>query len=285
MKVTTLKSENKGKNALILGGIHGDEKSGSIAIKKFINDIQTETISILSGSVTLISNCNEKAGIENRRYLENNLNRCFYEGQNLQSYEGDIARKIMPFFNETNYLLDIHSTSGPSIPFLFSENRNIEIAKNLGVSHVVLGWNDLGSVSISGDTENYMNNKGGYGFTFEAGNHDNSEGPNNAYKVLLNFLSNLGIINSNLFSKLSKEKSLIQMSSVYVCKFGNFEFKLGKNELENFSFIKSGTLIGIDGIEKIYAEKDMILVMPNLANPKKGEDVFFVGEKIKIKNL
>jgi hypothetical protein len=55
----------------------------------------------------------------------------------------------MPAFEGKTHLLDLHSTSGPSIPFLFSERRNFEIAEKLGVPHVVVGWNDLGATSIA----------------------------------------------------------------------------------------------------------------------------------------
>lgn len=184
----------------------------------------------------------------------------------------------MKEFQEKDYLLDLHSTSGPSVPFLFSEKENVEMAKKIGVPHVIVGWGELGSDSIDGTTENYMNSLGGRGFTFEAGNHESPEWWENAYQVLLNFLSSLGIIDQKLYKGLPWKKTFIHMSHIHVCKTGVFKFALSEEELVNFTPLKKDTLIGIDGDEEIRAEKDCILVMPSLNTVKKGEDVFFLGE-------
>lgn len=276
MNTTIFHSEKSWPNVLILWSIHGNEPSGSLAIERFVQEVQMGDIGLFTGSVTLISHCNPEAIIQNTRFIEDNLNRCFYEWQNKDSYEGRIAREIMPMFEGKSYLLDLHSTSGPSVPFLFSERRNFEIAEKLGVPHVVVGWNDLGADSIAWDTENYMNKKGGYGFTFEAGNHNNPEGAENAYQVLLNFLANLGMIDFSHFKSLPGEKIFIEMTSVYTCKTGNFEFKL--EQLENFSPLKAGTLIWMDGNEEVIAESDCTLVMPSLRKINKGEDAFFIAK-------
>ncbi len=280
MKITSCQSQNTWPNVLILGSIHGNERSGSLAIEQFRKKIQTKEIRLLSGSITLISDCNEEAGRRNLRYVESNLNRCFYDWQALSSYEGAMAREIMPFFEGKTHLLDLHSTSGPSAPFLFSEKKNLEIARKLWIPYVITGWNDLESSSVAWDTENYMNKKGWCGFTFESWNHNSPEGAQNAYQVLLNFLSSLWIIDSHLFNNLPWEKKVIKMTHVYACKTNEFLFSLSKQELVNFSPISAGTLIGIDGSEEIRAKNDSIFIMPNLTKVKKWEDVFFIGQTV-----
>jgi len=37
----------------------------------------------------------------------------------------------MRILDSSGMLLDLHSTSGPSIPFMFAESQNLEIAKQL----------------------------------------------------------------------------------------------------------------------------------------------------------
>jgi hypothetical protein len=136
-----------------------------------------------------------------------------------------------------------------------------------------ISWLDWNTIS-------YMDSKWGKGFAFESWNHESIEWPKNAYQVLLNFLSNLWIINSNLFKKIENKTQHIKLNTAYICKTWNFKFMLNKSKLENFSQIKKWTLIWLDWDEEIIIERDIILVMPNLANPKKWEDVFFVWEKI-----
>ncbi|MBP9779074.1 succinylglutamate desuccinylase/aspartoacylase family protein [Candidatus Gracilibacteria bacterium] len=265
-----------GPTITIFSGIHGDEISGIIATKKFFEEVIIKKIPLLKGKIILVLGANEEAIIQKKRYIKTNLNRLFGVDKIGCSYEYERSRELMSLLNKSDFLLDLHSTSGPSIPFLFSERRNFEIAEKLGVPHVVVGWNDLGAISTAGDTENYMNKKGGWGFTFEAGNHDNPDGTKNAYQVLLNFLSHLGIINISHFQSLPGEKTFIEMTSVYTCKTGEFEFKL--KQLENFSPLKSGTLIGMDGDEEIRAKSNCTLVMPSLRKIKKGEDAFFIAK-------
>ncbi len=280
MYITNLKWEKEWNKALILWWIHWNEKSGNIAIKKFLENINNQTITLLSWEITLISECNEKAWKENCKFIEDNLNRCFYEWQNLDSQEWIIAKKIMPFFKKPGYSLDLHSTSWESIPFLISKTKNIEFAQKLWISYIISWWNNLWISWLDWNTISYMNSKWGEGFVLESWNHDNLEWPNNAYQVLLNFLSNLWIINSNLFKKLENKTQHIKLNTAYVCKTWNFKFMLNKSKLENVSLIKSWTLIWLDWDEEIIVERDVILVMPNLAYPKKWEEVFFIWEKI-----
>ena len=53
MKKTILNSHNEWNNALILWGIHWDEKSWTIAINRFISDIESKTIELLKDIIKI----------------------------------------------------------------------------------------------------------------------------------------------------------------------------------------------------------------------------------------
>jgi len=90
IKVICKKGGKTGKTTLILAGVHGNEKCGIIAFDKIIKNIKIE-----SGKVYFIYS-NLKAIKQNKRYIEKNLNRCFFKKQSKEiklSLEGNTARE------------------------------------------------------------------------------------------------------------------------------------------------------------------------------------------------
>ena len=79
-------------NILLLWGIHGDEPSGMNAIERFEHVIKNGVLKINFGSITTIPICNPHAKIKNTRYIDTNLNRCFYVWQEWKDYEWGIAK-------------------------------------------------------------------------------------------------------------------------------------------------------------------------------------------------
>lgn len=265
-------------NISIFSWIHWDEISWVKAAKKILNQIKSWKIKIKSWKINFLIGANRKAINENKRCIKDNLNRLFDDNLKWSWYEFNRSRELLKILKESDYLLDLHSTSGPSIPYLFSEMQNFPIAKKMWISYIVWWWAELNSASISWDTESYINKLWWAWFTFESWNHLSPEWVKNAHIVSLNFLSILWVIDNNYFNELSSEKNYLKMKEIYVCKTWNFKFKL--SDLNNFTNLKKWVLIWVDWDEKIFAKEDMILVMPNLANPKIWEDVFFAWEKI-----
>ncbi len=83
----SFQGRESGPSVLILSGIHGDEVSGVRASERFGNELETGMIELASGNVTIVSRCNERAVLANRRFSDENLNRCFFTGQQRESYE------------------------------------------------------------------------------------------------------------------------------------------------------------------------------------------------------
>lgn len=262
----------------IFSWIHWDEISGIKASQKLLNNIKLNKLKILSWKLLLLIWANRKAIKENCRYLNQNLNRLFIDNLSWDWYEFERSRELTGILQECCYLLDLHSTSWPSVPYFFAEMKCFDFAQKLWVPTIVWWRWELNSSSTAWDTENYLNIKWWIGLTFESWDHLNKTWTKNAYQVSINYLSTLWMIDNQYFRELHWEEKFLKMKSVYVCKNWKFKFKL--KDLNNFVFIKKGVLIGLDWAEEIYAQQDMILVMPNLANPKKWEDVFFVWELI-----
>ncbi len=182
----------------------------------------------------------------------------------------------MPYFEGKDFLLDLHSTSEKSAPFLYSEKAHLEFAKKLGIPFVISGWSELDSQTISGDAEGYMNSLGGKGFTFEAGSHSDPNGEKNAYQAILNFLSTLKMLDGKLFRPIGNADVVtLKISSVYVAETADWNFAL--SDRENLTSLKKGQTIGFDGTKEVVADSDCRLIMPKKTRPAKGEEVFFIG--------
>lgn len=266
------------KTIAIFWGIHWDEVSWVKAALNFIDELEKGNIKLEFWKVIIIPKCNEIAIEEGKRYSKFNLNRLFFNWEKWNSYEETRSDELIKILDESDYLLDLHSTSGPSIPFLFSESKNLELSKQLWVSNIILWWWELSSLVISWDTENYINNKWWVWFTFEAWNHCHIDATENAFNMILNFLSVLGIISKDLYKKIWDNTNIVKMDNVYISQSTNFKYL---TSIENFSKITKWTLIWIDNSKEVYAEEDMILIMPKDEKIiEKWVEVFFIAKSI-----
>ncbi|EKD44276.1 MAG: succinylglutamate desuccinylase/aspartoacylase [uncultured bacterium (gcode 4)] len=272
-------SENPWPTVAIFSWIHWDEISGIRAAKKLLSDIRTWKIPIRKGRIMLLIWANRKAIKAGKRYMRDNLNRLFIDEIKGEWYEYERSKELKEVLKKCEYILDLHSTSWLSVPYIMTEKKHVPFAKKLWIPTMVVWWGQLGSAFITGDTDGYINSHWWVWFTFEAWDHLSPEWAKNAYRISLNYLSILKLIDESHFQEIAGDRKYVKMENIYICESGAFEFRLPLPE--NFQPIRKGVLIWMDGNKEVRAEKDMILVMPNIANPKKWEDVFFIGKLLK----
>ncbi len=94
------------KKILIVGGTHGDEKTG-IEVVGMLDRIKEESL-LYEHITTLIAN--PKASKKNVRFVETNLNQSFGV-KDPQSYEEKRAVEIMPLLTGHDFILDFHNTT------------------------------------------------------------------------------------------------------------------------------------------------------------------------------
>jgi len=271
----------EGETVVIFSWIHWNEKSGIFWTNKFFKNLEEKKFILKKWKLIIVFEANGQAVEKNKREIEKNMNRLFRDDlKNRSWYEELRAFELMNLLKEADYLLDLHSTSWPSIPFIFSEMKNFSFAKKLWVSHIVWGWWELEDWVVSGDTENYINSLWWVWITFEAWNHDNPEWWENAYQMILNFLVALDFLDKKFFKKIWEEKNIFtKIQWVYVAKTNNFKYSI---DIENFSKIKKQTVIAKDWEEKVYAEKDIVLILPKDEKIiKKWKEAFFIAEEVK----
>lgn len=267
------------KKIIILGSVHGNELSGYECINKIANELKDTEI---NGEILLII-ANPEAKKQNKRFIDEDMNRLFDEKTLSEIKNGDKStaerkriNELLPLLENVDYLIDLHNTIKPSIPFIFCENtkKHLEIAKKFNVKYVISP--DLNfkksDKDIFSSFDSYIDRKGGIGLTIECGSIENSE-VNIGYNGTISILKNLGFIkseNKNIFNP----KQLIFYKKIYA-ESDNFSFL--DDKIKNFSFYKSGGIFANDNNKNIFAEKNSYIIFPKL-NIKKGDIVCFLAK-------
>jgi argininosuccinate lyase len=256
------------KKIVISSCIHGDEIIGI----KVINDlIDTIKYDLLVDCEIIFIICNPRAVELKKRFIDVDMNRRFSseninkikESSNIECHEDRAIKGILKCIDNVNYLFDIHSTTLPSIPFIYCANTNKhnEIAKMFDVEYIVSPSDKIINEypEFSFGFDNYVDSQGGIGVTIEAGcNNDN----------------NVDVVVNGIISFLVKNKFYKDQSSIHINKSqkqillekalfaSNDNCKFFTNDIKNFSFFHQNDIISIDGDREIRANNDCFIVFP-----------------------
>ena len=205
--------------------LHGNEKYGLEVVERL------PSIPFFIG--------NKKALIENKRFLESDMNRVF-PGKKDGCYEEKEALKLREKLCGFDRVIDLHSTSNECPLFGIVTNvseEKIEFAKKLGLKRLVIM------------PENFANKKSlidhhKLGISLEIGPHGNKEGTEEVIIKINNYINNI-----------KQEENLEIYMPLKIIKRTN-----GKILIENFKEVKKGDLI-INGNDNLIADEDFIPVL------------------------
>lgn len=269
IKVVEKQGKSKGKNVVVLVGVHGNEVCGVKAA-----DFISPKLKVISGKVTFIY-ANLKAIKQNKRFVEENLNRCFLKIQPIKienTLEGKTAREIIPYLDKADAMLDIHSSNTPeSVPFVICDEQNVKRAEIFRADKVVCNIDPFHPGSIDG----YMNLQKKPGFCFECGCTKDPETQIVAQEAITNFLIYYGCIEGEL-NPGNKTQEIIKIIDLYRNKYGPFK---SKTIFGDFDKMKDKTLIGFDGSKEVFVDKDKMVLFVRDRH-KLNEECFLIAEEI-----
>lgn len=276
-----------GTHIVVLGGVHGDEKTG-IEVIKFLRDMfEKDEKKMNKGKLTLILG-NEEAIKMGRRGTtpDHNLNRMFSDkhlaGPVLDFYESRRAQELAQILKSADISLDIHSTSVPTVPFLpcaFSPRHE-----------KVYRWFDAGIVLADPDfvlggqrstTDEYVDYCGGVGICFETGYANDTSRLPAVTKGILNILADQGLIKSPQPLTLPKPNyKVYRLTRKIILTEAGFRYVKGFPQ--SFQEVKKGELIGYHGDVPEVAEEDGVIAFPRASDQwMLGHDIFFLARRIK----
>ncbi len=119
----------------VTAGMHGNEETGV-----YILDALRKTIKPEKGTLRLVA-ANPYALFQGVRFISEDLNRAFPGDQNSQSTEARLAPKILDVVGDSDYTIDLHTTSADTEAFVILGKKNekrLQLGETTGLQKIVL---------------------------------------------------------------------------------------------------------------------------------------------------
>ncbi len=270
----------KWESITIFWWIHWNEIAWIKTINMIIENLSNQKLKLLKWKL-ILAYWNEEAIKIWKRDYNYNLNRLFkdeYLKSNSDEYEIIRAKQLSEIMNKSDVLLDIHSVSSDSVPFIFCENieKEIKIVSNIYNWKTIIWWWDIAWDLLSWGTDWYMHKLWKIAYTLECWNHNSENASDIWFKASLNLLNYFWLILYNNLD-INWKNELIEMYKIQTTKSWNFEFE---KWMSNFKIINKWDLIWIDWDIKVYAEDDFIILLPNYEKTKIWEEIFYYWKKL-----
>ena len=261
IKSQLISSGIKWPKLLILWAIHWNEKCWTRAIRKIIKNIKSWNISLVKWSINFIAICNPRAYRLNKRYFQENLNRVIKKKSITESYESNIANKIIEQIDNADYILDLHSIKSNWVPFVFQDydEDGYEIfCKNIWLKNIVKWRPKLYEENDNSYTIWYAHKAWKIWAVVECGRHDDINSDIIAYDSILNTMIWLNIIDGEIQNK--NNYNCVNVLKI-INKKTKGRFVKNRNHLDK---IYQWEQIAIyDNWEKVYADIDWFILLPN----------------------
>ena len=301
-----------GPRLLVLGAVHGNELCGSRAIAQLIEELDSGALAIQRGTLTLVPVTNPLAHQLRQRTGDRNLNRNMAPSAIPQDFEDRLANVLCPLLDAHDVLLDLHSFHTGGAPFVMIGPQNnsgalepfahaeaeMQLALHTGPHRIVEGWLDTYARGIQkriarsaregsraqtlvtnpnygvGTTE-YMRSRGGYGVTFECGQHDDPQAIGVARHAILQTLALLGLVEIPLKPEPAA-REILRLVDVTDREHAGDSFS---REWRSFDAVKAGDVIGTRSSgEAVTAATDGFIVFPN-PRAEVGQEWFYFAQK------
>lgn len=271
-------SGEAGPRLLILGGIHGNETCGQVALNTLKAELEGGRVKLLKGSLTLVPHANPWACAADVRYVEKNLNRVIGHHKNPEAYEERIAPQIATLIDQCDAMVDLHSvSSGCPEPFVFNDYPNTGndgLSRVLGGHYIVGGWAEMFDDPTHEDqtTQAYAQRVGKVGTLIECGNHTEPAAAKVALRAATNAMKYFGLMSGDIITPQLKDD--VKITGVHV---KSREGQLSDPSFYHMQPITKGQHIATyENGEKLHAPADGYLLLPFHA-AKVGDEWFCYG--------
>ena len=286
--VWTFASPEPGPHVVVQALTHGNEVCGAIA-----NDwLLREGVRPMRGTLTItFANVDayhrfDAADPFASRCVDEDFNRLWTaEVLDGERRTRDLlrARALRPVYDETDYLLDLHSMTDPCPPLALAgrQRKGLELALALGVpAHVVVDaghaagkrLRDYAFFDEPDDPRNAL--------LVECGQHWERAAPEVARQATLRFLRHFGMVEAAFLDEHLDPQPLppqraIEVTDVVTIETDGFAFATPATGLDVLP--KGGTLLARDGDRDVFTPyDDCVLIMPT-RRPRRGETAVRLG--------
>lgn len=286
---------------ICVAGQHGNEPSGVHAVGRVLADIERHRVPMRGALIGLRGNI---PALERRaRYIAADLNRLWTPGRiarlrdtSASIHEAEhefeemerLYRALESVFDQARSdvaLLDMHTTSSPSAPFVVMEDRlaNRPLARRFPTP-VVIGMEEV----LPGTLPDYVNDRGFASLGFEAGQHDDPKSIDRHESAVWLMLVSMGVVRkrdvpggygahrARLDRATEHLPRYVELRHRHAVRDGDaFEMNPG---CRNFQRVEKGETLARDKSGPVNATERGRVFMP-LYQPL-GEDGFFIVRRV-----
>lgn len=279
---------------VFFAGIHGNEPAGILALENVFAQIDEasmvgEIIGLLGNLKALeikdrfISTDLNRLWTHDRmlRYAANELSDDLSETQDQHAITG-LIESIIDQSEGPCYFFDLHTTSGPTIPFMTVNDSmlNRKFTSSYPVP-IVLGIEEY----LEGPLLSYINELGYVSFGFEGGQHDDPVAVKNHEAFIKYSLTRTQCIEDDAWhteSQLWLKAQVGEVSGLYEIFYrhglkSSDTFSM-EGDFQNFQLVPKGTFLARHNDQEIYADRTARIFMPRYQ--PQGDDGFFAIREI-----
>jgi succinylglutamate desuccinylase len=299
--ITEVSGTASGQAIAFCAGLHGNEPSGVLALKKVFDYINEQNIPVIGKLIAFIGNRN--ALHQKSRYCEQDLNR-MWTVENIDKLHNsgfkkhelnpeviemiEIDELLQGFLKNLNgeqrFFVDLHTTSSPSIPFAAIDQlpESYKFALQLPIPFVA----NLDEF-IDGTLLHYLDHINFKAIVFEAGMHDDPASIQKHEAMIWLVLGMSGAIDKKYIPNYKGCFTLLSGISEHPHKVfkilyrhqiddnNNFEMVPG---FINFQAIEKGMVLATESDKPVIAPVSGNIFMPLYQN--QGADGFFIIERV-----
>lgn len=290
--------ERPGPTMVIVGGIHGNEPAGVLAVRRVLRELARRKPPMRGRLLALAGNI--RALAEHVRYLDRDLNRRWYpdhlarlrdQDRELDSPEDREQRELVEIFDRLDatfdhplVVLDLHSFSaeGPPFTVIADALRNRAIAYELRVP-IIFGLEE----AVDGTLLGYLADLGHVAVGFEAGQHHDPRTVENHVAAIWLALCCAGLLEPTSVPELDRQRARLDEAAGELPRAVEIvyrhairphdEFRMDPG-FHNFQPIRRGQRLAHDSDGEVRAPEGGRILMPLYQGL--GEDGFFIAQEL-----
>jgi Succinylglutamate desuccinylase / Aspartoacylase family len=290
--------DESGPTLIVTGSVHGNEASGTTAIKRILPRLESSKdrlkgrVYLLAGNTRALKNAVRFIDTDlNRHWTKENISNNLPDSPVSPKLSEDVEqRELLKIFNEILstaqaevYALDLHSTSADGVPFgtVGDTLRNRDFAQKFPITFL-LGIEE----QLDGTILEYLNNLGAVTLGFEGGQHVAESTIDTQEAMIWLAHVNSGNLKRSDVPDIERQQQILKKatgkSRILEIRYRHpvqvedeFEMRQG---FQNFQPIDRGQILAKDKNGEIKSGEKGLILMP--LYQKLGEDGFFIGREI-----
>jgi len=292
--IRDIKSDEIGNTVLLIGGLHGNEPLGILAIEKVLRSVEEKGMKTKGRIIAMVGNLEASKITQrfmhkdlNRLWTRDNLDDLHYDRLDLLHTEyremKDLYDNLQEIIKETDqdlFVVDLHTTSGPTIPFIVT--NKLEKCRTYTEKFPMPSISGLTGF-LDGTFLSYINDLGHVGLAYEAGQHKSPMSYTRFESFIWLALIHAGVLvdveqslidfhTHALVEELTTRTRSFKIISRYrIHKDEEFEMEPGYT---NFQRIHEGEILAHNEDGPIHSPYDGYIFMP--LYQKLGDDGFFI---------